>query len=100
MKILPQGTNGAVTAPKGFIANGVAAGIKKSGKIDLSLIVSEVPCPTAAVYTKNSVKAAPLVLASKYLKNNISQAVLCNSGNANCFTGKQGYAVAERPKRC
>jgi len=97
MKILPsgtRGTKGAVTSAKGFSANGVAAGIKKSGKIDLSLIVSEIPCPTAGVYTKNSVKAAPLVLAEKYLKNNVAQAVICNSGNANCFTGKKGYAVA------
>ncbi len=68
MKILSKGT---VTSAKGFIANGVSAGIKKSGKTDLSLIVSEIPCPTAGVYTKNSVKAAPLVLTEKYLKNNI-----------------------------
>ena len=91
MKILPKGS---VTSPKGFTANGVSAGIKKSGKTDLSLIVSEIPCPTAAVYTKNSVKAAPLTLTAKYLINNISQAVVCNSGNANCFTGKKGYTVA------
>lgn len=91
MKIIP---NGCVTSAKGFKANGVASGIKKSGKTDLSLIVSEIPCPTAGVYTKNSVKAAPLILAQEYLKNNTAQAVICNSGNANCFTGKQGYSVA------
>ena len=93
MKILSKGS---VTSAKGFTANGVSAGIKKSGKKDLSLIVSAVPCPTAGVYTKNSVKAAPLVLAQEYLRNNISQAVICNSGNANCFTGKQGFSVAEK----
>ncbi len=92
MKIL---ADGSVTSATGFIANGISAGIKKSGKTDFSLIVSEIPCPTAGVYTKNSVKAAPLVLAEKYLKNNEAQAMVCNSGNANCFTGKKGYAVAE-----
>lgn len=92
MKIIPQGN---ITTAKGFKANGVVAGIKKSGKIDLSLIVSETACPTAGVYTKNSVKAAPLVLAEQCLKNRIAQAVICNSGNANCFTGKKGYAVAK-----
>ncbi|MCB9757845.1 MAG: bifunctional glutamate N-acetyltransferase/amino-acid acetyltransferase ArgJ [Candidatus Omnitrophica bacterium] len=93
MKILNKGT---VTSAQGFSANGLAAGIKKSGKPDLSLIVSDVACPTAGVYTKNSVKAAPLVLAKEYLKNNRAQAVICNSGNANCFTGKKGFAVAQK----
>lgn len=88
--------NGSVTSAKGFTANGVASGIKKSGKTDLSLIVSTIPCPTAAVYTKNSVKAAPLVLTKQYLKNNTAQAIICNSGNANCFTGKQGYSTAQK----
>ncbi len=93
MKIL---RNGTVTSAKGFSANGLGSGIKKSGKPDLSLIVSNVVCPTAGVYTKNSVKAAPLVLAQKYLKNNRAQAIICNSGNANCFTGKKGFSVAQK----
>lgn len=93
MRILNKGT---VTSAQGFSANGLAAGIKKSGKPDLSLIVSDVVCPTAGVYTKNSVKAAPLILAEKYLKNHRAQAVICNSGNANCFTGKKGFSVAQK----
>ncbi len=93
MKILKAG---GVTSAKGFKANGIAAGIKRSGKTDLSLIVSDIPCPSAGVYTKNSVKAAPLLVCAKHLKNGIAQAVITNSGNANCFTGKKGLVHAEK----
>ena len=93
MKILK---NGGVTAPRGFKANGVAAGIKRSGKRDLALIVSEVPAVSAAVYTKNSVKAAPLLVSQKHLRDHKAQAIVANSGNANCFTGKAGMACALR----
>ena len=93
MKILK---NGGVTAPKGFKANGVAAGIKRSGKRDLALIVSEVPAVSAAVYTKNSIKAAPLLVSRKHLRDHKARAIVVNSGNANCFTGKAGMACALR----
>jgi len=86
--------NGGVTSPKGFKANGVAAHIKRSGKRDLALIVSDRPAVSAAVYTKNSVKAAPLVLSQKHLRGHKAQAIIANSGNANCFTGKAGMACA------
>ena len=88
--------SGGVTAPKGFKANGVAAGIKRSGKRDLALIVSDVPAVTAAVCTKNSVKAAPLLVSQKHLRGHKARAIIANSGNANCFTGKSGLACAER----
>ncbi len=93
MKILK---GGGVTAPKGFKANGIAAGIKRSGKRDLALIVSDVPAVSAAVYTKNSVKAAPLLVSQKHLRGHKAQAIIANSGNANCFTGKSGLACAQR----
>lgn len=93
MKIISKGS---VTSPKGFKANGVAAHIKRSGKTDLSLIFSDIPCPTAGVYTKNSVKAAPLLICAKHLENGMAQAVVVNSGNANCFTGDKGYAHAKQ----
>lgn len=93
MKIV-QG--GGVAAPKGFKSNGVAAGIKRSGKRDLALIVSDVPAVSAAVYTKNSVKAAPLLVSQKHLRGHKTQAIIANSGNANCFTGKSGLACAQR----
>lgn len=90
MKII----NGGITQPKGFQANGIACGIKKSGKPDLSLIFSDVPCTAAAVYTKNSVKAAPLIVTKKHLMNGSAQAIIANSGNANCFTGQNGLLNA------
>ncbi|MBI5415272.1 MAG: bifunctional glutamate N-acetyltransferase/amino-acid acetyltransferase ArgJ [Candidatus Omnitrophica bacterium] len=93
MKILK---NGGVTTPKGFRANGVAAGIKRSGKLDLALITSDVPATAAAVFTKNSIKAAPLLVSQKHLRDHKAQAIVVNSGNANCFTGKPGLAGARR----
>jgi len=91
MKII----KGSITSPKGFLAHGLAAGIKRSGKPDLGLIVSEVPAVTAGVFTKSSIKAAPLVVSMKHIKKGIGRAVLVNSGNANCYTGIAGLKHAE-----
>ncbi|MBF0503778.1 MAG: bifunctional glutamate N-acetyltransferase/amino-acid acetyltransferase ArgJ [Candidatus Omnitrophica bacterium] len=90
MKII----QGGITAPKGFLANGISAGIKRSGKPDLGLILSEVKANTAAVFTKNSIKAAPLVVSMKHIKSGLGRAVLVNSGNANCYTGRLGLQYA------
>ena len=82
--------------PKGFLVSGVYSGVKRKRK-DLALFYSEVPCKTAAIFTKNKVKAAPLVLAERQLKkNNLVSAVIVNSGNANCMTGARGMRDAER----
>lgn len=86
---------GSVTSPKGFLAHGLSAGIKRSGKPDLGLIVCEVPAVTAGVFTKNSIKAAPLLVTMKHIKTGVGRAVLVNSGNANCYTGAQGLKVAK-----
>ena len=86
---------GGVTAPQGFLANGISAGIKRSGKADLGLIASEVPAVTAAVFTKNSIKAAPLVVSMKHAARGVGRAVLVNSGNANCYTGAFGLKYAQ-----
>jgi glutamate N-acetyltransferase / amino-acid N-acetyltransferase len=86
---------GGITAPKGFKANGLCCGIKKSGKPDLSLITSDVPCVSAGVFTKNSVVAAPLIVTRKKLRYQRAQAIVTNSGNANCFTGQQGITHAK-----
>ncbi len=91
MKII----KGGVTAPKGFLANGVASGIKRSGKLDLGLIVSTVPAVTAGVFTVNSIKAAPLLVTMKHIRSGKSRAVLVNSGNANCYTGAYGLKYAQ-----
>lgn len=93
MKIL---RGGGVTTPKGFKANGLSAGIKKSGKPDLGLIVSVVPAVGAASFTRNSVKAAPVLVAQKHIRASHTQAFIVNSGNANCFTGKFGLLYAEQ----
>ncbi len=82
--------------PKGFKANGVACGLKKSGKPDLALIYSKVPALACAKFTTNSIIAAPLVVCQERLKSGSKfRAVLVNSGNANCFTGKLGIRDAE-----
>ena len=87
---------GGVAKPKGFKANGITCGIKASGKLDLGLIVSDGPAVSASVFTKNSVKAAPLLVSQKHARNNKIQAVIVNSGNANCFTGQFGLIYAQR----
>ncbi len=78
----------------GFKFHGINAGIKPDKKSDLGIIFSEKPASLAAVFTKNKVVAAPVILGQDRLKHGICQAVLVNSGNANCFTGQQGLKDA------
>jgi len=79
----------------GFKAAGVAAELKKKGKKDLGLIYSRVPANVAGVFTKNRVKAAPVLLDMELIKSGVCQAVIVNSGSANCCTGEQGMRDAE-----
>jgi glutamate N-acetyltransferase/amino-acid N-acetyltransferase len=79
----------------GFRAAGVSSGIKEDGSLDLGLIVSDDPTQAAAVFTKNRVKAAPLIVAEERVEVNSVRAVLANSGNANACTGKRGVSDAE-----
>jgi glutamate N-acetyltransferase/amino-acid N-acetyltransferase len=83
----------------GFQAAGVASGLKKNGKKDLGLIFSEVPATVAGVFTRNLVKAAPVLLDQQRTANGSCRAVIVNSGNANCCTGKQGMQDAVRMGR-
>jgi glutamate N-acetyltransferase / amino-acid N-acetyltransferase len=83
----------------GFQAAGVAAGLKKNGRNDLGLIFSRVPATAAGVFTQNRVQAAPVVLDKERIKTGICQAVLVNSGNANCCTGEQGLRDAREMAR-
>jgi glutamate N-acetyltransferase/amino-acid N-acetyltransferase len=78
----------------GFKAAGVAAELKKKGKKDLGLIYSRVPANVAGVFTKNRVKAAPVLLDMELIKSGVCQAVIVNSGSANCCTGEQGMRDA------
>jgi glutamate N-acetyltransferase/amino-acid N-acetyltransferase len=82
-----------VSFPKGFKAWGLACGIKKNGKPDLGVLVSEPPAQTFSAFTRNSVKAAPVLYDQKVAASGKKLShVLVNSGNANACTGDQGYA--------
>ncbi|MBW1963429.1 MAG: bifunctional ornithine acetyltransferase/N-acetylglutamate synthase, partial [Deltaproteobacteria bacterium] len=83
----------------GFKAAGVASGLKKNGKKDLGLIYSQVPAAIAGLFTKNRVKAAPVLLDMELIKSGVCQAVIVNSGNANCCTGEQGMRDAKTMTR-
>ena len=83
----------------GFQAAGVAAGLKKNGRNDLGLIFSRVPATAAGVFTQNRVQAAPVVLDRERIKTAVCQAVLVNSGNANCCTGEPGMRDAREMAR-
>lgn len=85
---------GGVTAPAGFRAAGVEAGIKYANRKDVALIVSDVPCTAAAMFTTNKVAAAPVVYDRVVAKTGKAQAVIANSGCANACTGAQGAADA------
>ena len=84
----------SVSCVKGIQAAGCAVGLKKSGKKDMGLIYSETPAVCAAVFTKNVVKAAPVLVDMERVKNPVTRAFLINSGNANACTGDQGIADA------
>ena len=88
---------GGVCAAKGFRAAGVHAGVKTHAewKKDVALIVSDVDCAAAAVFTKNAVKAAPIHVDRKHLADGRARAVIANSGNANACA-PQGEENAER----
>jgi len=79
---------------KGFQFSAVEAAIKKPGRKDLALIFSEVPAQACAVFTVNSVKAAPVLLSAERIKSGGAQALLVNSGNANACTGDMGMVIA------
>ena len=87
---------GGVTAAKGFRASGVSAGIKRSGKPDLALVVADQPAAAAAVFTTNRVQAAPVVISRQRVRRGAARAVLINSGCANCLTGAAGARDARR----
>jgi glutamate N-acetyltransferase/amino-acid N-acetyltransferase len=86
--------SGAVTAPQGFRAAGIAAGIKRPGKKDMALIVSDVPATVAATFTTNQVKAAPVKVSMQHVRGGKACAVVVNSGNANACTGSIGLVHA------
>lgn len=86
--------NRTITAPKGFLAAGIRAGIKDSGRPDLGLIVCPDGATAAAVFTTNKISAAPVHISSKHITSRRIFAVVVNSGNANACTGSQGIKDA------
>ena len=78
-----------VTAPHGFRAGVIACGIKSDATIkDLAILASDVPCVAAGTFTTSSTRAAPVIVCQERLKSGKAQAVIVNSGNANCATGE------------
>jgi glutamate N-acetyltransferase/amino-acid N-acetyltransferase len=89
---LKQGT---VTSPQGFLAGAVEAAIKYKGRLDLGLLYSEAPAASAAVFTRSTVKAAPIILSMKNNEKGRARAVVVNSGCANACTGDGGLRDAQ-----
>ena len=86
-----------VTAPAGFDAAGIAAGIKRSGAMDLAVIVNRGPSnAAAAVFTSNRAKANPILWSEQVAADGRVAAIVLNSGGANCFTGPEGFQVTHR----
>jgi glutamate N-acetyltransferase/amino-acid N-acetyltransferase len=82
----------SVTAAKGFLAAGVRAGLKKSGNPDLALVQNVGPIKSAAaVFTSNRALANPVLWSKEVIKDGLLEAVVLNSGGANCYTGSQGF---------
>lgn len=90
-----QRVEGSVTAPRGFQAAGITAGLKPSGSPDLALIYSESEAIAAGVFTTSAVRAACVDYCRQRLQAKASaRAILCNAGQANAATGEQGWQDA------
>ncbi|MEO8204742.1 MAG: bifunctional glutamate N-acetyltransferase/amino-acid acetyltransferase ArgJ [Chthoniobacterales bacterium] len=89
---------GGICAPKEFLASAAYAGIKKGNKSrdDMTLILSAIPATSAATFTTNKVKAAPVRVSMEHVKNPDTYGVILNSGNANACTGERGMRDALR----
>jgi glutamate N-acetyltransferase/amino-acid N-acetyltransferase len=83
-----------VTAASGFVAAGVGCGVRDAGRRDLGLLFSELPCETAAVFTRNAVWGAPLIVTREAVESGGVRAIVANSGNANAATGERGIEDA------
>src|SRR5215210_4129049 len=86
--------SGGAAAAGGFVAVGVECGVRGSGGRDLGLLFSELPCETAAVFTRNVLKGAPLVVTREAVESGGVRAVVANSGIANAATGQGGIEDA------
>ena len=86
-----------VTAPRGFEAAGVAAGLKSSGNADVAVVVNRGPLKVgAAVFTSNRAKANPILWSQQVVQDGTVEAIVLNSGGANCFTGSFGFQTTHQ----
>jgi len=86
--------HGGITAASGFKAAGVHAGLKDNYQKDFAIILSDPPSTAAGVFTQNRVCAAPVILCRDHIKNQVANAIVINSKNANACTGPQGLEDA------
>ncbi len=87
----------SVTAPAGFEAAGVAVGLKSSGKPDVAVVVNRGPLKVAAaVFTSNRAKANPIIWSQQVIQDGVVEAIVLNSGGANCFTGSFGFQTTHQ----
>ena len=87
----------SVTYAKGFLASGIAVGLKASGNKDLALVQNLGPKKSAAaVFTTNRCKANPILWSQEVIKDGVVEAIVLNSGGANCYTGPQGFQTTHR----
>ena len=89
------GSAGSVTVPLGFRAAGSACGIKPSGQPDLAIILADRPCAAAAVFTRNRIPGAPVIVGRRHVRRGSIRAIVCNAGISNVCTGKAGIADAQ-----
>ena len=87
----------SVTFPRGFVASGVAAGLKANGKKDLALVVNKGPLSAAAaVFTSNRCQANPVLWSKQAISDLQARAIVLNSGGANCYTGSVGFQTSHQ----
>ncbi|HCS60590.1 MAG TPA: bifunctional ornithine acetyltransferase/N-acetylglutamate synthase [Microbacterium sp.] len=87
----------SVTAPQGFEASGVAVGLKSTGKPDVAVVVNRGPRKIgAAVFTSNRAKANPIIWSQQVIADRTVEAIVLNSGGANCFTGSFGFQTTHQ----
>ncbi len=87
----------SVTFAKGFSAGSVAAGLKSSGKLDVTVVHNSGPSDAAAaVFTSNRAKANPVLWSIEAIKDGSARAVVLNSGGANCYTGSEGFQLTHK----
>jgi glutamate N-acetyltransferase / amino-acid N-acetyltransferase len=87
----------SVTAAQGFEAAGVGVGLKSTGKLDVAVVVNRGPLKVgAAVFTSNRAKANPIIWSQQVVQDGVVEAIVLNSGGANCFTGSFGFQTTHQ----